>query len=351
MPYSPRADSPGVDPAVALVAEIKDLLSQRQSLHDKLARVEENKSSVHPAVYEKVKREYHGKLAELEERLKPRLEHAESEAARLRGALATLETSLTEATESLEEARFRNTLNEFAPGEFQQVEAQKLHIMEEARDRLSVTKEQLGVLDRALAGRLKSQPINPPTLPLQTGHDFSAPAPPAIVKPESKPHTAPVVATEMEHLFGAEAASPSQAPSPVMNTAVPAHEVAPRDLPSPRPERSVVDFPQKAPARYVPVVIVKDKDNREETYDLHAGQTLIGRAPENDIILLEENVSRRHCRLLVEGESTTLEDLGSSNGTFVNAERLKPRSPRRLEDNDVLKFGKTLALFRTTSED
>jgi hypothetical protein len=52
----------------------------------------------------------------------------------------------------------------------------------------------------------------------------------------------------------------------------------------------------------------------------------IGRAPDNDVVLRDARVSRRHARIVADGERYAIEDLGSSNGTYVDGERT-PRAP------------------------
>ncbi|MFH0946064.1 MAG: sigma 54-interacting transcriptional regulator [Planctomycetota bacterium] len=52
------------------------------------------------------------------------------------------------------------------------------------------------------------------------------------------------------------------------------------------------------------------------------GSMTVGRAPENEISVDEEGVSRRHCRLELRESGLFLEDLGSTNGTFVNGKRV-----------------------------
>src|SRR5262249_34506116 len=54
-------------------------------------------------------------------------------------------------------------------------------------------------------------------------------------------------------------------------------------------------------------------------------------------------VSRRHARLTVLGRSVTVEDLSSTNGTFVNELRLGPGVPLELRDGDSLRFGEVRA--------
>jgi len=64
---------------------------------------------------------------------------------------------------------------------------------------------------------------------------------------------------------------------------------------------------------------------------------LIGRADECDIRPLSEEVSRRHCAIVVGPESVFVEDLGSRNGTFVNGERIAERT--QVTDGDAVRVG------------
>ena len=64
---------------------------------------------------------------------------------------------------------------------------------------------------------------------------------------------------------------------------------------------------------------------------------LIGRALECDISILEPVLSRRHAELDLIGDELTLKDLGSSNGTYVNADKI---AEVVLKDGDVLRFFK-----------
>ena len=66
-----------------------------------------------------------------------------------------------------------------------------------------------------------------------------------------------------------------------------------------------------------------------------AGQRLglsLGRHPELvDEVVADENVSRRHLRIAAQGNRLYVEDLHSSNGTFLNEQRLSPFEPARLD--------------------
>tara|TARA_Y100001954_G_scaffold237846_1_gene302985 strand:+ start:2984 stop:3895 length:912 start_codon:yes stop_codon:yes gene_type:complete len=73
----------------------------------------------------------------------------------------------------------------------------------------------------------------------------------------------------------------------------------------------------------------------------------LGRSMDADVLLDNEGVSRRHARILKEGDTYWLEDLGSTNGVFVNGEKL---DRTKLFDGDRIQIG-TNVLFKFTFQD
>jgi len=69
----------------------------------------------------------------------------------------------------------------------------------------------------------------------------------------------------------------------------------------------------------------------------------VGRAPDNDIVVADANVSRHHARIEHLGTGYVLQDLGSTNGTFVNGAKVEEHS---LKEGDVVVVGKTKLHFR-----
>jgi len=64
-------------------------------------------------------------------------------------------------------------------------------------------------------------------------------------------------------------------------------------------------------------------------------ELLIGRAPENDVLIDDQSVSKRHARVIVSPEGAVfIEDQGSTNGTYVNGEKVMRRALR--DGDDVL---------------
>jgi pSer/pThr/pTyr-binding forkhead associated (FHA) protein len=73
-------------------------------------------------------------------------------------------------------------------------------------------------------------------------------------------------------------------------------------------------------------------------------ENTIGRDPGCDVWIDADGVSRRHARIRVEGQAANLEDLGSTNGTFLNGTAVN--RPARLKDGDRIRLGKTTVTFR-----
>ncbi len=61
----------------------------------------------------------------------------------------------------------------------------------------------------------------------------------------------------------------------------------------------------------------------------------------------EGGVSRKHARVLPQGDRFVIQDLNSVNYTFVNGERLAPGQQRVIEDGDQVSFGRVKVVFRT----
>ncbi len=72
---------------------------------------------------------------------------------------------------------------------------------------------------------------------------------------------------------------------------------------------------------------------------------VVGRSKSNDIQVDDSGMSKSHCRFEVMGDSLTLEDLGSTNGTFIDREKLKPHSPVTLTANCSIRMGSTVFMF------
>jgi pSer/pThr/pTyr-binding forkhead associated (FHA) protein len=107
--------------------------------------------------------------------------------------------------------------------------------------------------------------------------------------------------------------------------------------PAPRPSaRKAKKTPRKA-------VVVEGDSHRGASFDLR-DELVIGRGPKCQIVLDDSYVSQMHARLFSKGDAYMVEDLGSTNGTYLN--RRKVTSPTELRRGDQVKIGKTVLEMR-----
>ena len=88
-------------------------------------------------------------------------------------------------------------------------------------------------------------------------------------------------------------------------------------------------------------------EKKEKRFDFTVGQSLsVGRISANAFILDDASVSKSHASLAVGGDgSLSVADTGSTNGTFINDERIAYGKAMRLEEGDKVKFGTVKVAF------
>jgi pSer/pThr/pTyr-binding forkhead associated (FHA) protein len=106
---------------------------------------------------------------------------------------------------------------------------------------------------------------------------------------------------------------------------------APRQSP-----RKVKKAPHKA-------VVIEGDSHKGVTFDLR-DELVIGRGPKCQVVLDDSYVSQIHARLFAKGDAYMVEDLGSTNGTYLN--RRKVTAPTELRRGDQIKIGKTVLEMR-----
>ena len=75
----------------------------------------------------------------------------------------------------------------------------------------------------------------------------------------------------------------------------------------------------------VPHITVRDAFGNQREVEISRTPFTLGRQSDNDLVLLDSRISRRHASIVKDGENYVLEDAGSRHGTFVNGKRT--RSP------------------------
>lgn len=84
-------------------------------------------------------------------------------------------------------------------------------------------------------------------------------------------------------------------------------------------------------------IIVKTDSDLTRSHNLQSGAISIGRAGDNDLHIPDITVSSYHARIFTYLEASYIEDLGSTNGTYLNGRRITKHT---LHPGDVIRMGK-----------
>ncbi|MEO0601113.1 MAG: FHA domain-containing protein, partial [Myxococcota bacterium] len=90
-------------------------------------------------------------------------------------------------------------------------------------------------------------------------------------------------------------------------------------------------------------LVIKQPGQADRIVRLHEGATRIGRAEDNEVVLSDVGVSRRHAQVYVSRGEVTVEDLGSGNGTYYNGYRVQSQP---VQDSDEIVVDPFVLQFR-----
>ena len=113
-----------------------------------------------------------------------------------------------------------------------------------------------------------------------------------------------------------------------------------------RPDEQELESPPPPPRRTrrprgePRVLTITQGEQAGESAELAGGVVLIGRSADCQLILEDDYVSTRHARVVAGASGLYIEDLGSTNGTYVNGARIT--APTAISLSDSLRIGKTM---------
>jgi hypothetical protein len=115
----------------------------------------------------------------------------------------------------------------------------------------------------------------------------------------------------------------------------------PQPLEEPAPPPKKTRRPRGQPHR----LSIAQGPQAGQSADLASGVILIGRGSDCQLILDDDYVSTRHARVVPADPGPYVEDLGSTNGTYVNGQRIT--APTSISMQDTLRIGKTVLKLET----
>src|SRR6476469_9832989 len=95
------------------------------------------------------------------------------------------------------------------------------------------------------------------------------------------------------------------------------------------------------------VLVMFRSDGERRSFSIARDMTVIGRREDCDLRIPLGEVSRKHCRIVRDGDMLKLEDLGSSNGTFLNGQRVQEAL---LSPGDTIQVGPVVFALQIDGE-
>src|SRR5947207_3040871 len=132
-------------------------------------------------------------------------------------------------------------------------------------------------------------------------------------------------------------ARPRPAPTPTLTTPTPTMQQPPQQ-PQSEPETALAAAAAGAePGTTVARLLVATEGRTVQEIPRPIGRVIIGRTPDNDVQIDSRFISRHHCQVITTAPSCVIEDLNSTNGTYVKSNRVRRH---HLNDGDVVLIGK-----------
>lgn len=302
---------------------LEDATRARESwrvIRDRIAKIEENRSQVSDAVYKRVKSDYSERLDQATDEVMRKKADIDREIAILAETRKKVEGQLAEHSAKLEEIKFRNTLGEFTEEEYQSLartEQEKIGKFETVQNAVAgnMRRYQSVFEDEPELGGTTLPPSEPEEEEeeeVSEAGEVTGLTPPHGGPPDLSEETGPDIRPEEgPDYFGAEAEQETDA-----------------DKTNPELEESATAKATSSPASRPRVetpkarVVIISGDEAGAAYPLK-GVVSIGRAESNTISLRDAKVSRQHAQIQQQGEEFVVLDLNSSNGTYVNGQKVE----------------------------
>lgn len=305
---------------IRLLEETTKIKEERKVVKDRLTKIETSKGQVSDLVYQKVRADYTEQLNNNTNLLLEKKQDIDRELATLYEAKKKVTDNVNTHKERLEEIEFRQGLGEYDKEEFNKLADEENEKLGKFEKILGAIKQNISQYESLFEGEegLGEEPViaseapSPPPPPGMTAKE-------APLSPEDDYHVG-----KGEGYFGA------------VTEDVPIGEELAETT-----SKDIAAAPIAGPLRIGKLMIVEG-DGKGEVFELTDDEMTIGRASSNFIVLKEAKVSRQHATIRRQGREYLIQDLHSSNGVFINDEKIKEHA---LSDGDLVRIGDFILRF------
>jgi hypothetical protein len=319
------------------IEALKKLKNDQDVLDQRLASMDQMKSEVPAAVYQRVFDDYQMRRIALEEKSTPLKQAARTQYAKLRELGSRFEADHEAIQLDQQELKLRHKLGEFDDAEFEQ----RLKTIEGAvSDKAQAHEQAEGLKARFLeAFHSESDLIEPPPKlpePVKAAAPIPAPAP----SPDATQQFATLTPADLSEMRTNEVAAVQSGPpnKTQIMSAINLPDPAPVTAPAPPANNNGATQVFRA-ARLVP----QNAEAGRQSFVLALKPTNLGSDPANDVRISGPGVDPKHAQIAVSMGGFTIMDLSSKHGTRVNAEKVRER---QLHHEDVIQIGAARYVFR-----
>lgn len=311
-----------------LLEEANKIKKERAVIRGRLDKIKESKTSVSDTVFDKVKNDYIRRLEETTDALLQKKNDIDRELATLYETRTKVAENVEVHKEKLEEIHFRHELGEYDDATFNRVATEENNKLSKFEKILAAVNSNIKRYESIFEGEgdLGASAYSAKEAPFSVSDSEEA-----SDKGHEEPGTdAEVVAEEGgDYMVSGSEAGYFEGTDEV---ALPQDTEITGHTPAVTSKGGNVGLAR---------LTIIEGEGKMTSYDVRKEAT-IGRASSNMIVLKEAKVSRQHATVTKKGEEYLVEDLNSSNGVFVNNERIKEYA---LSDGDEIRIGDFLMKF------
>jgi hypothetical protein len=307
-----------------LLGEATQIKEQWKVIQERIKKIEEHKGKVSEAVFAKVLSDYHERLEEMISQVMDKKRSIDRELVSLYEAQKKIASQLENHRHALEEIKFRNVLGEYSEEDYQSKAKEEQDKISKFETILSAVNTNISRYEDLFKDELEILSLEEKRIQKEAKGE---------IKKEVE------IPFQEEELSSSDKEFITEIEGPDYFTS--------QDVTQPADKSDIFNSMERTiPAQAMPTgnsrIIIISGDDAGATYPLKEVITF-GRAESNTVTLNDAKVSRQHAKIIHKGGEYILIDLNSSNGTFVNGERIEEHV---LTNNDEFQIGDSVLQFQ-----